>query len=106
MASARPTTDHEEIRRWAELRDGKPACVRGTGGKGDVGVLRIDFPGYSGGDTLEAISWDEWFAQFDENKLALLIQDRTADGDLSTFNKLVSRDTVEGTERGRGAGQR
>jgi hypothetical protein len=104
MASARPTVDHEEIRRWAESRDGKPACVRGTGGKGDVGMLRIDFPGYSGGDSLEEISWDEWFRQFDENNLALLIQDRTSDGELSNFNKLVSRDTVEGSETGRARG--
>ena len=106
MASARPTVDHEEIRRWAELRDGKPACVRGTGGRGDVGMLRLDFPGYSGGDTLEEISWDEWFRQFDENNLALLIQDRTSDGELSNFNKLVNRDTVEENEKARGAGGR
>ena len=105
MASARPTVDHEEIRRWAEARDGKPACVRGTGGRGDVGMLRIDFPGYSGGDSLEEISWDEWFRQFDENNLALLIQEQTADGELSNFNKLVSRDTVEESGKARGAGR-
>ena len=105
MASARPTYDHDEIRSWAELRDGKPACVRGTGGIGDVGMLRIDFPGYSGEDTLEEISWDEWFRQFDENNLALLIQDRTSDGELSNFNKLVNRDTVEENEKARGAGR-
>jgi hypothetical protein len=104
MASARPTVDHEEIRRWAEMRDGQPSCVKGTGGKGDVGMLRIDFPGYSGADSLEAISWDEWFRQFDENNLALLIQDRTADGELSNFNKLVSRDTIEEGGKARGAG--
>jgi hypothetical protein len=105
MASARPTHDHEEIRRWAESRDGKPACVRGTGGAGDVGMLRIDFPGYSGGDTLEEISWDEWFRQFDENNLALLIQDRTSEGEPSNFNKLVNRDTVEENKKARGAGR-
>jgi hypothetical protein len=92
MASAQQTVDHDEIRRWAEARDGKPACVKGTGGKDDVGMLRIDFPGYSGGDTLQEISWDEWFQQFDENDLALLIQERIADGELSTFNKLVKRE--------------
>ena len=104
MASARPTVDHEEIRRWAEMRDGKPSCVKGTGGRGDVGMLRIDFPGYSGADSLDAISWDEWFRQFDENNLALLIQDRTAEGELSNFNKLVSRDTIEEGGKARGAG--
>jgi hypothetical protein len=27
----------------------------------DVGMIRIDFPGFSGEDPLEEISWDEWF---------------------------------------------
>jgi hypothetical protein len=92
MASAQATTNHEEIRRWAEEWNGKPVCVKGTGGKGDVGTLRIDFPGYSGDNTLQEISWEEWFRQFDENNLALLIQEQTADGELSNFNKLVSRE--------------
>jgi hypothetical protein len=95
MASAQPVTNHNEIRKWVEARNGKPACVKGTGGKGDPGVLRINFPGYSGEETLQEISWEEWFQQFDENNLALLVQDRTSDGELSTFNKLVSRDSLE-----------
>jgi hypothetical protein len=99
MASAPATTNHEEIRRWAEERNGKPACVKGTGGKGDVGMLRIDFPGYSGDDTLQEISWEEWFRQFDENDLALLIQEQTADGELSNFNKLVSRERSSSADR-------
>jgi len=27
------TTDHDEIRRWVEARGGKPATVKGTGGR-------------------------------------------------------------------------
>jgi hypothetical protein len=92
-ASGNTTTDHEEIRRWAEERGAEPACVRGTGGKGDIGMLRLDFPGYSGGDSLEHISWDEWFEKFDERGLALLYQEKTAKGgQKSNFNKLVSRE--------------
>ena len=94
MASAHPLTDHEEIRTWAEERGAKPACVKGTGGKDDTGMIRLDCPGYSGADTLQHISWDEWFDAFDENELALLVQDETASGDTSNFNKLVSRSTV------------
>src|SRR5207248_8189094 len=60
MARTRILTDPEEIRRWAEERGAKPACVRGTGGDGDVGMIRLDFPGYSGAESLEHISWDEW----------------------------------------------
>jgi hypothetical protein len=99
MASAQATTNHDEIRRWAEERNGKPVCVKGTGGKGDVGMLRIDFPGYSGDDTLQEISWEDWFRQFDENNLALLIQEQTPDGELSNFNKLVSRERSSSASR-------
>ena len=53
MASAQPTIDHEEIRRWAEERKGKPARVIETGGDDDVGIIRIDFPGYGGQGKLE-----------------------------------------------------
>ncbi len=89
------TTDHDEIRRWAEARGGKPATVKGTGSDGDPGVLRIDFPGYRGEDTLQEISWDEFFKKFDEKNLAFLYQDTTARGEPSYFFKLVSRDTAE-----------
>jgi ferritin-like metal-binding protein YciE len=89
--SAEPLTDREQIRQWAEERGGTPACVRGTGGKGDIGMLRIDFPGFSGEDTLEPISWDDWFEKFDERRLALIVQDKTAKGQKSNFNKLIAR---------------
>lgn len=94
-ASARPLTDHEEIRRWAEERDAKPACVRRIGGKNDIGMIRLDFPGYSGESSLEEISWEDWFQKFDESNLALLVQDKTARGQKSNFNKLVSKETAE-----------
>jgi hypothetical protein len=103
-ASSRELTDHDEIQQWAEERGGKPACVRGTGGKNDVGMIRLDFPGYSGGDSLEEIPWDEWFEKFDESNLALLVQDETARGQRSNFNKLVSRSNAR--QRSRRGGSR
>jgi hypothetical protein len=63
--TGKTTTDHEEIRRWAEERGGKPAIVRGTEDDGG-GVLRIDFPGGAGTESLEHVSWDEWFRYFEE----------------------------------------
>src|SRR2546430_4865445 len=79
-----------------------PACVRGTGGKDDVGMIRLDFPGYSGEESLEEISWDEWFDKFDERGLALMVQETTAGGERSNFNKLVSRETASAkTKSGR-----
>jgi ferritin-like metal-binding protein YciE len=93
-AGSRVLSEPEEIRQWAEERGAKPACVRGTGKKGDLGVLRLDFPGYTGADKLEAISWDDFFEKFEERKLQLLVQDKTADGQKSNFNKLVSAATA------------
>jgi hypothetical protein len=99
-ASSRVLTDHDEIRSWAEERGASPACVRGTGDSDDVGILRLDFPGYTGQDKLQQISWDEWFPNFDDSGFVLLVQDETADGERSNFNKLVSRDSVESSKGG------
>ena len=96
MSSATPITDHKEIRRWAEANNGRPAAVEGTGKGDDPGILRIDFPGYSGADSLEEIEWEEWFEKFEENDLAFLHRDiKGDDGQLDRFNKLISR---KGTE--------
>jgi hypothetical protein len=105
-ASSTPLTDHNEIRRWAEERGAHPACVRGTGDNNDVGIIRLDFPGYSGEGKLEEISWDEWFGKFDESGLALLAQDETARGQRSNFNKLVSRETAGVSGGGRSKSSR
>ncbi len=93
--SSKTTTDHEVIRKWAEERGAKPACVRGTGGKGDIGMLRIDFPGWSGEESLQPISWEDWFEKFDERELALVYQEETASGEKSNFNKIISRERAE-----------
>jgi hypothetical protein len=102
--AAHALTDHDEIRQWAESRGGKPACVKGTGGKGDPGMIRLDFPGYSGEGSLQPISWSDWFKSFDENDLALLVQEQTASGQESHFNKLVARETAEGRQQSRRSG--
>src|SRR5436190_20133322 len=72
---SRTTWDHEEIRRWAEARDGVPARVRGTGDVDEPGMIQLDFPGYTGRESLEEISWEEWFNSFDRNNLALVYQE-------------------------------
>jgi hemerythrin superfamily protein len=95
MANA--TTDHETIREWVEARGGSPARVKHTG------ILQIDFPGFSGQQSLESIEWDEFFAWFDENGLAFIYNDRAHGEESSRFTKLVARDTVAARD-GRGAG--
>jgi hypothetical protein len=94
MSQSKRTTDREQIRQWAEARNGKPARVQGTGDGDDAGLLRIDFPEHEGSkedDELEEITWDEFFDKFDEKRLAFVYQDRTATGEPSRFNKFVSR---------------
>jgi hypothetical protein len=86
MSSSTTTTNHAEIRKWAEARNGHPAMVK-TKGKG--GILRIDFGEPE--KALEEVSWDEFFEVFDDNKLAFLYQDETKDGGESRFNKFVER---------------
>lgn len=103
MALSKTTTDHDEIRRWAEARGGKPAAVKNTARKGDdVGILRLEFPraAQANDDNLEEITWDEFFEKFDASNLALVYQDETADGERSNFNKLVSRETAAHGKKG------
>ena len=93
---AQVTTDHNTIRKWAEKKGGKPAAVKRTHQGGDVGIIRIMFPDrpQSEHEALEQISWDEFFRQFEQSKLALLYEED------SLFSKIVGRDTVERREHG------
>ncbi|HYG38110.1 MAG TPA: hypothetical protein VD908_05800 [Cytophagales bacterium] len=93
-AESKVTTDPKVIKKWAEERDGKPAQIKGTGGKDDAGLLRINFPGGKE-DSLEDITWDEFFEKFEEKQLALLYQDKTAGGKISRFSKIINRETAE-----------
>lgn len=89
-SSSYETTDHNVIRKWIEERKGRPASVKGTG-RGEAGILRVDFPGYGDDEALEPISWEEFFRKFDENNLKFLYQEKTADGKISRFNKFIAR---------------
>ena len=94
------TTNHNVIRKWVEARGGKPATVQRTGGPKEAGILRIDFPGYSGKESLHAIPWDEFFDKFDEKNLVFLYQDKTASGRPSRFCKFVSQQSAKTKARG------
>jgi hypothetical protein len=89
---SKTTTDHNIIKKWIEERGGKPAAVKATADKEDPGLLRVDFPGYSGEDSLEEISWEAFFEKFEEKDLAFLYQDETSKGETSRFFKFVSRE--------------
>lgn len=89
MADAKTTQDHRKIQTWAESRDGVPAKVEKTGGKDDVGLLRIHFPKASDDQQLQEIEWDDFFNEFDNKNLNFLYQDEKENGELSTFHKFV-----------------
>src|SRR3954470_11536313 len=75
MSAAQRTTDHQAIRKWIEKRGGRPARGKETAHtkKGSAGILRGDFA--EPDESLEHISWDEFFGTFDKQKLAFLYQD-------------------------------
>lgn len=90
-AESETTTNHEEIRQWVEACGGKPATVKRTGNTDEPGILRIDFPGGSGEESLEDISWEKFFEKFEEKKLAFLYQENTKDHGQNYFCKLIKR---------------
>ena len=105
MSAAKVTIDHDEIRAWVEERGGFPAHVKRGSNKDDLGILRVDFPGFSGEDSLERVEWDQWFEGFEENELAFLHQDETEGGQESRFNKLISRNSEQAMEIAQKSGQ-
>lgn len=91
---SKKTKDHEEIKNWAEQRDGKPAQVANSSAKKETGILRIDFPPYDP-EKLEEISWDDFFKKFDAENLVFLYQDETSEGGTSYFNKFIYEEDDE-----------
>lgn len=91
MSTSNQTHNHQTIREWAEARNGVPARVIGTAVKGDEGILRIHFPQFSKSEDLEEISWEDFFSDFDQEKLDFLYQENKANGEPSTFHKFVAR---------------
>ena len=81
------TFDHGFIRAWAEARDGRPAVLESRTSSVGNPLLRFDFGTPEPG--LREIAWDEFFAVFEEEKLALDFRD--APGQLSRFYRLVPR---------------
>ena len=63
MALSKTTTDHDEIKKWTEVRGAVPAEVSSTHSGKKPGVLRFEFPkakNHNDG-ALGEISWDDFF---------------------------------------------
>ena len=87
MSQAMTTQNHDTIRQWAEARGGRPSAVTQTRSKGDPGILRLDFEPKD--ESLDPLSWDEFFEKFDSAHLSFLYQEETEDGKKSRFHKFI-----------------
>ena len=77
---ARSLTAPEESRQCVDEHGATPAREQEPGSSTHAGLIRFDFPGHIGEQSLEAIGWEEWFEKFKESNLALLAPDDTASG--------------------------
>lgn len=87
------TSDHEVIRLWADSRQAEPATGEETpSGPATVNVnddgagIRFNFPGAS---PFRPISWEEWFDNFDRNRLLFVYEEQMEDGSASTRHRLM-----------------
>ena len=82
------TSDHAEIRKWAEGLGGKPTIIDHPVARADKLGIRIDFPGESHemlqSETRPA-SWDEFFLILDEQGLLLSYEEEPHGGDPSDW---------------------
>lgn len=77
------TRDHQVIRTWAERHSAEPATGEATASgpetidvnDGGVGI-RFSFPGVG---RFRPISWDEWFDQFERDRLVFVYEEEVAD---------------------------
>lgn len=87
----RITTDHDDIRHWAEERGGKPAVIREAAGALDPGEPRIKFSPRE--RTLQDVTWEEFFKALDKRKLAMLYIENPDGEDEDTFFRFVDRES-------------
>ena len=82
MAEMKAITDHQEIREWAEARNGKPALRQPPPIVDDQDPVAVLVFGYrpemvpdvdNPSELLEIVEWDEWFEIFESHHLALMV---------------------------------
>lgn len=85
MGMLGPTTNHDEIRRWAAATNAAPAEVLPYFFDSEPAILRFVFgpvPVAEGQPAWRAISWESFFAQFDLMGLALVYDGARPDYEL------------------------
>lgn len=89
------TVAHTEIRSWVENHGGFPAHVESTEGEGDPGLLRIGFTDAGPAEQLKEITWDEFFEEFEDGRLAFVYRDEPPRDGSRPEVRLVKRDRVK-----------
>jgi hypothetical protein len=91
MSDQTTTTDHGFIRAWAEAREGRPGRSDGRLSANGSPLLGFDFGAPDTG--LQEIAWDEFFAIFERDRLALEVRD--SPGDLARLYSFVPRSDAQ-----------
>lgn len=84
------TFDHKQIQDWVEERKGEPVKLQEEEVEEVVETLKVKFPGERAKNIMP-ITWEEFFKEFDSEKLAFQFRDETPDGDQSKFYKVIYR---------------
>lgn len=91
--------DHEEIRKWAERLEGKPAIIDDPEVGGDNIGLRIDFPGGKDEGLLSEdrnstrdVTWDRFFEVLDSKNLAFMHTNEERPHNPSMAYKFVNKE--------------
>lgn len=89
------TTNHEEIKQWAEENSGRPQIIDDKEAQADIKGIRITFKDEKQllrDDIHRDISWDQFFKIFEENKLALQYYSNYKGDDMGIAYRFVRRD--------------
>jgi len=73
----------------------RASMVKAAKGKNGRGILRINFPDYSGENTLREILWEEFFNKLEKENLAFLYQEELSSGEQSRFFKIIDSDNAD-----------
>lgn len=84
MPISEPTTDHVEIRHWAQTHNAVPVEVLPDHVDSEPATLRLVLAAQGNRPGLTEISWDEFFVKFDELGLTFVY-----DNDATGYNEIL-----------------
>jgi hypothetical protein len=85
----RVTIDYNVIMAWAQRRNGRPSTTIGDERPWPL-FLQFGAPGAG----VEEISWDRFFAEFEQADLAFVFRDAAGNGKLDDYHVFISRSAV------------